>query len=419
MEIWYHFSYLAQLLIFTVFWLRPLKFKPRLLLRTFVAFTAMVAGILVMNLFPIFAKGSSWLAFSLPYLVILVLLGVGLRLCLDEAGGVVLLTLLLPSTSQLCASVIKDLLFFAFQGNNQNFYLFDLISVFLVCVACVPLSGVYRKLAFYQKETYRLLNTVSYCVVSCIFILNGFTPQIDVRFVRYILVPGYRLLMSVFVFFLIFSLLSVGRMRYQKDMTELLLKKQEQQYAMARELTELVNIKYHDMKHMGASGLKGELLAEDDQRLSLYECVIRSGNPAMDAVLTEKSILCKRLNIDFTRMVDGAALRFMEPVDLYALFGNVLDNAIQCLRALPVEERHVKLRVSAVGGMVNILCENVCHDRLRFENGLPQTTKADTLNHGFGTKSVAHICEKYAARFRLTCEDDLFTLKILLPIPTP
>lgn len=232
---------------------------------------------------------------------------------------------------------------------------------------------------------------------------------------RYVLVAGYRFLMSAFVYFLIFSLLTVGRIRYQKNMTDVLLRNQAQQYALSRNLTELVNIKYHDMKHMKESGAGHDFLEQDRQGLDYYECIVNCGNAALDTVLTEKSIVCKQNHVDFTMMVDGALLDFMEPVDIYALFGNMLDNAIQCLTELPVEERHLKLRVTALGSMVSILCENVCHNILRFEEGLPQTSQEDVQNHGFGTKSIARICEKHGARFRMTCDEDLFVLKILIP----
>ena len=100
----------------------------------------------------------------------------------------------------------------------------------------------------------------------------------------------------------------------------------------------------------------------------------------------------------------------MSQVDIYSLFGNALDNAIECLKGLPVEERHVKLQVKNIGDMVNIICENTCHTKLKFENGLPATTKDDTYNHGFGTKSIKSICKKYAAEFKMSANGEIFAL---------
>lgn len=413
-ELWHHAAFLLQIVLLSVFWVRRLKRKPNFVLRVVLCVLILAASLILMAFAEQFLQGDSWIIFSYPYLVVLVLFGISLGICFDASLDVILLTHLLPSTAQLCSSAIGDILNYM-TGGTVEFYIYDLIAISIIFVVCIWLGRLYDRLSFYDRHIYRVINTASYFIVSCVFMLNAFSPEIDDRFVRYVLVAGYRFLMSAFVFFLIFSLLTVGRIRYQKDMTDVLLKNQEQQYALARDLTELVNIKYHDMKHMENTGAGRAYMAEDSQRLSHYECIIQCGNAALDTALTEKSIVCKRNQIDFTMMVDGALLDFMLPVDIYALFGNMLDNAINCLAELPVSERHLRLRVSGMGSMVSILCENVCHTDLRFEDGLPQTSHEDAQNHGFGTKSIARICEKYNAKFRMSCDGELFVLKILIP----
>lgn len=414
-ELGYHLSYLAQLLLLAAFWVRRLKKKPNFVWRVLGCILVLLGSVLLITYLQSLLDASNWIVFSYPYLLILALCGAALGVCFDAPAGVILLTLLLPSTAQLCASSIGYVVYYLLELTSGQFYICDLISVLIMGAACVPLSSLYDRLYFYDADVYQVILTLSCCVVLCIFVLNGFSPEITDRFTKYIIISGYRFLMSVFVFFLIFSLMAVGRIRYQKSMAEILLKKEEQQYALARELTELVSVKYHDMKHMKESGLAQEFLEEDGKRLALFDCIVNCGNSALNTVLTEKSIVCKNNGINFTMMADGTLLDFMLPVDIYALFGNALDNAINCLSELPLEERQLRLRVAKVGSMVSILCENVCHDELRFENGLPQTKQADTYNHGFGTKSIAGICKKYHAEFRISCDGELFTLKILIP----
>ena len=108
-------------------------------------------------------------------------------------------------------------------------------------------------------------------------------------------------------------------------------------------------------------------------------------------------------------------LGHMEPSDIYVLFGNALDNAIECLSGLPENERHMKLTVRSVRDLISIRCENTCHTVPRFVGGLPQTTKGRAIDHGFGTKSIAAICEKYGGRLRMTADGELFVLSVLLP----
>lgn len=411
----HHLSYLVQILILSVFWVYRLKRKPNFAWRAGACIPALFGAAAFISYLQSLLDTDNWLVFTFPFFMILVLFGAALGLCFNASADVILLTLLLPSTAQLCASTIGDAIYYLMNWTRSQFYIRDLIATTIICCVCAALRRLYDRLYFYDADTYRVIDILSCCVVLCIFVLNGFSPGVEDRFTRYVVIAGYRFLMSVFVFFLIFSLLSVGRMRYQKNVTEILLKKQEQQYALARELTELVSMKYHDMKHMEKYGLTQEFLEQDSKRLALFDCIVNCGNPALDTVLTEKSIVCKNSKINFTMMVDGAILDFMLPVDIYALFGNALDNAVNCLSELPAEERQLKLRVAKVGSMVSILCENVCHDKLKFENGLPQTKQADAYDHGFGTKSIASICKKYNAEFRMSCDGELFSLKLLFP----
>ena len=46
-------------------------------------------------------------------------------------------------------------------------------------------------------------------------------------------------------------------------------------------------------------------------------------------------------------------------------------------------------------------------------DGLPQTTKADKANHGFGVKSIKMIVEKYNGEIDFAIENDRFSLMIL------
>ena len=46
-------------------------------------------------------------------------------------------------------------------------------------------------------------------------------------------------------------------------------------------------------------------------------------------VLTEKSLLCESRRIQLNAVTDGSCLSFFEAGDLYALFANMLDHAIE------------------------------------------------------------------------------------------
>ena len=104
----------------------------------------------------------------------------------------------------------------------------------------------------------------------------------------------------------------------------------------------------------------------------------------------------------------------MAPADIYALFGNALDNAIEAVRG--AKRRSISLVVRRAMGVVSVSVENYYAPDAQpsFEDGLPQTTKADKANHGFGMRSMRAIAERYGGTLVARAEDGVFHLDIML-----
>lgn len=201
-----------------------------------------------------------------------------------------------------------------------------------------------------------------------------------------------------------------------------LLRQQRRQLEVSRETIELINIKCHDIRHQ-ISRLSGRITPGEAENLTrlvdIYDGMPQTGSEALDVLLAEKSLLCGQRGIRFECMADGARLSFMDPGDVYALFGNALDNAVEAVEKLEKDgvERSIALRACERKGMLLIHIENPCAQELTWAGGLPQTTKGDTRYHGFGMKSIRLIAEKYGGSMSAGARDGLFTLNILLPIP--
>ena len=107
----------------------------------------------------------------------------------------------------------------------------------------------------------------------------------------------------------------------------------------------------------------------------------------------------------------------MDAFDLYILLGNALDNAVECLTAIPeMEKRFLSINIRRKGGLALLCLRNYCDHALNFEQGLPVTTKAEKAEHGYGTRSIREIAEKYNGQMSVKVEQNIFTLNILLPI---
>ncbi|KGM13983.1 GHKL domain-containing protein [Cellulomonas bogoriensis] len=207
-----------------------------------------------------------------------------------------------------------------------------------------------------------------------------------------------------------------------------LLHSQHEQYLQARNNIDVVNRKYHDLKHY-INAIRGE--ASADARASYldqledsirdYDTRVETGNIVLDTIMTTKSADCARHGITLTCVADGAALDFMAAMDVAALVGNALDNAIEAAVALPdPEQRLLRVAVHRQDSFVMLRFENYYQGDLMFDGDLPRTTKAgDDLNHGYGLRNIRQIAERYGGTLTVHAEDGWFTVRVLVPAPGP
>ncbi len=213
------------------------------------------------------------------------------------------------------------------------------------------------------------------------------------------------------------------RVRRELEAVQIALRTQYQQYQLSRESIDLINRKYHDLKHQITvlraepdSAKRSAFLDQMEEEIRVYEAQNKTGNQILDTILTSKSLYCARNGISLTCVVDGALLDFMEPMDLSAVFGNALDNAIECEEGVADrEKRLIHVTVSARQGFVLVRFENYCEGSLHFDGGLPVTTKADTDYHGYGLKSIRFVVKKYGGSVTARMEEPWFVLQLLLP----
>lgn len=202
-------------------------------------------------------------------------------------------------------------------------------------------------------------------------------------------------------------------------------RQQQMQYRRTSETIESINRRCHDLKHQ-VRALREctdkehirEYLDEIENDVMIYDTAVQTGNKALDTVLMEKGLFCRDHNIQWTAMADGVKLSFMKIEDIYAIFGNALDNAVSAVMKLKDEDKRViSVKILEQNRLVLIQVQNYYEGTLRFENGLPLTTKKNKYDHGFGMKSIQHIAESYNGTMAVQANDGIFMLQILIPVP--
>ncbi|MBR1812272.1 MAG: GHKL domain-containing protein [Lachnospiraceae bacterium] len=242
-------------------------------------------------------------------------------------------------------------------------------------------------------------------------------------------VPLYRICqlysMGVSLYILWVQLLQKRRLALAQelDMQQELFRKYKEQYEMTAENKEIINRKCHDLKHQVAAlrhisdeQSRQEHIRELEKAVMIYDSVVETGNEVLDTILTEKSLICEGRNIQLTAVADGAALAFMDAVDIYTIFGNALDNAIESVSRLEDPEmRTISLVVARRGEMVMIQTENFYEGDRNWSGGTPATTKSEEPGyHGFGLKSIRYTAEKYQGFLTVEAENSVFLMRVVV-----
>ena len=430
----YKLLFMAQLLFGEGMFLFRLERRPRFGLRLAGAITAML---LIAALFPLLEYNAWYVSFLFLTLFLCSLLAI--RWCYDEPWGNILFCGIAGYTVQHLAYLVYTYISEATQmglllGANLDPYSnqpLDLTRLPLIQIVfyidCYFLVyafsfGIFDKLL---KENHNL-----YLGRTSLVGLSGLLIAADVIFnmitnyyttgsrASLLLERSYNILICGLILTLLYNQLSSRALRDELDEVRHLLEQGKRQYEISRKSMDLINMKYHDLRHQSEllsrrGDLAREEKAELDQVLAEYADQAKTGNEVLDTILTEKNVLCRSRGIRLSSVADGRGLDFIKAHHLYALLGNAIDNAMEAVQNLPEEERDILLAVKRTGNLVSIHVENRCAGPVAMRGGLPVTTKGDRDYHGFGMQSIRMIVRKYEGELNTYTSDGVFHLNIL------
>lgn len=143
----------------------------------------------------------------------------------------------------------------------------------------------------------------------------------------------------------------------------------------------------------------------DDLRIEHY-CQNQSVNLILSAYLTplRHIDIPYHLDIHFPREV------FVSEMDLCTILGNALDNAVSSVLACP-DFSTLSLEINCDTKRLFFKLENTCQQMVTFSEGLPLSTKP---GHGYGSKSIAYLTEKYHGICSFSLKNHIFTTQVIL-----
>ncbi len=163
-----------------------------------------------------------------------------------------------------------------------------------------------------------------------------------------------------------------------------------------------------------AGNLVAEMIEETDN-IHLDYCAL-TGNDIIDAAITVKSAICKSRGIEFNLICERLPQINISEIDLSSLISNILDNAVTA--AEKTDAPRVILKIFVRGEYLNIISENTYSNiiKKRDEGKLTTffTTKCNSNEHGFGTRIIGEIAQKYDGACVYEYENGIFKMNVMI-----
>ena len=303
------------------------------------------------------------------------------------------------------------------------------LEYFLVCLVGVI---IYRKAVRgdHLHTPMRLMVILAVVFVLCQMVLefcgHVYTGERGALFLYYLC----ALLYSIINYAVLVMLSMLDSFRHENRSMHDFISNKMRYYEMSHDGIVTLQTKCHDLKHqIAAIRMEADRENQDSAQsrdeffqyldelqdsIDEYSTVVECGNHALDVVLTEKNILCYSCGVKFSYMIDGSLFTMLTDREIYSLFGNALDNALEAAsKVTDPSGRMISLKSNLRGNMVVVRMENTYEGLLNRTDDLPRTTKTSS-GHGFGLRSMRQIAEKHGGEISVDAEGGVFKLNILL-----
>lgn len=310
--------------------------------------------------------------------------------------------------------------------DGQNILCWE-VYVIAIAIRIVSLIIIYEVLKNFKYK----IKANDCAVLSTVFMIGFAALMFSVYNVLNLSkIPHILIFFSLTIFILIFLIVFLYSkntmfLREQEQKDKMQIAQLQQQFAYYQEKLkdeEKVRSVYHDMKnHLLVlqrqinSPETAEMVEKLQSQVAMYEDYEHTGNDILDIILKEKSETAREKHIALSVTADLNDVDFIEPLDVSTIFGNGLDNAIEASEKLPEEQRAILVKAGRVQNFFSVLIENSCLQNREYTK--QRTTKSDDFLHGFGISNMRKAAEKYDGQLTIKCENEKFTLKILIPIP--
>lgn len=211
----------------------------------------------------------------------------------------------------------------------------------------------------------------------------------------------------------------INVLRMKNSMT---LKIYEDRLEMNTEIRKIA----HDIKNhlyylestIGKNENKGSVYLDKlKNRIERCENVVFTKCDILDVLIRGKCNEMDALKIQYDIDINFECGIFIEEIDIVAIFGNLIDNAIEACARIDSGDRKICIYCNRIEDFIALKVVNSSNNEYCFKNGKLTTIKYDKRNHGIGLMSVKETVEKYNGKYTYKIEEGYYTVNVVIPIP--
>ena len=151
-----------------------------------------------------------------------------------------------------------------------------------------------------------------------------------------------------------------------------------------------------------------------EEDLDGIDLAVRAGNVCADAILSSKISMAEKqdIQVDCTAKIPAALT--VSDVDLCAVLGNLLDNAIESCVKVKESGRFMRIYIGIFKKQLYISVSNATCEKRR--KHLAEFVTQKQGEHGFGLRRIDRIAEKYDGYVNRKNEPGVFATEVMFPL---
>ncbi|MGN0323126.1 MAG: sensor histidine kinase [Oliverpabstia sp.] len=362
--------------------------------------------------------------------VVILIVTVFFKCCFEPSIKVSLLYSLMLAGLNFAIELVVVFAFSFLMGISMSKYQDNLAVLFMETISCksvffmvcLMLSNWTSKNIAHKIPSSLFIYPA--CVTACLLVFSYFIfSEILTKSGQILLaVASGTLLLSLIFLFSTFQheiekdgMLAIAQeenahLKTEKEYFDILEKQNQNLMLYAHDVRKHLNA----IREMSQDPDINEYVAKLCGELTTYTQSCQSGNKLLDVMINRYVLDCELKKISFEYSVRECPLRCLEDLDLVAILGNLMDNAITA--ASESEKKWVSLTTSVRNTYNVVVIKNSCDVPPQAQGERLLSTKENPRFHGYGLKSVAKAVKKYHGDQYWSYDPDnqIFTMTVIL-----